>query len=94
MCWRWWPDNKYQAVYGKEPGVSADTAYDSVYIIANTINKLGTLDTEKVADAILARSKFSGASGLVEFDQDGGAHKQFYFKQVNKEGKLVDYKGE
>lgn len=53
--------------YGTEPGVSADTAYDAVYMLANAIKNIGGTDPENVRSSF---TSFDGASGKIIFDQD------------------------
>ncbi len=60
--------NSFEKEYGKEPGVSADTAYDAIYMIANAIKKAGSIDPEKV---MVSFEPLEGASGRIVFDQDG-----------------------
>ncbi len=55
--------------YGVEPGTSADTAYDAVYMLAKAIEKSGTTDTDKVRASF---APFDGASGQITFDEDRG----------------------
>ena len=57
----------YKKEYGVEPGVSADTAYDAVHMLAQAIEKAGTTDVEKVKESF---STWDGASGQITFDQD------------------------
>ncbi len=39
---------KYTAKYGKPPGISADTAYKAVQVLAQAYKTTGTTDTEKI----------------------------------------------
>ena len=55
----------FKKEYGTEPGVSADTAYDAVYMIARAVQKAGTTDVDKVT---ISFEPFSGASGNIAFD--------------------------
>lgn len=47
-------------------GVSA--AYDSVYVLANAIERAGTTDPDKVAEAV-SHTDMAGAIGRIKFDQ-------------------------
>lgn len=47
-------------------GVSA--AYDSVYVLANAIERAGTTDPDKVAEAV-SHTDMAGAVGRIRFDQ-------------------------
>ena len=58
----------FRKEYGIDPGASADTAYDAVYMIAQAIEKAGTTETDKVINSF---TPFDGASGKTVFDQYG-----------------------
>lgn len=58
----------YTGKFNEAPGVSSDTAYDAVYAIAKAIENAGTADPEVVKDHFVS---FDGASGRVEFTEDG-----------------------
>lgn len=57
----------FKKEYNLEPGVSADTSYDAVYMIARAIEKAGTMDTEKVRTSF---ETLEGASGTITFNAD------------------------
>ena len=78
----------FRQKYGVEPGITADTAYDAVKLLANTIEQVGTLDTVKVIQALLATHDYVGASGKIDFDAKGGVVKQPYYNIV-REGKMA-----
>ena len=69
-----WPQSvKFSEAYQKrykediQSGHGAAPAYDSVYVLANAIEKAGTLDPDKVVAAIQA-SDMSGVVGRIKFD--------------------------
>ncbi len=62
--------NAYQKRWGKEvqSGHGPAPAYDSVYLLAEAIQKAGSLDPDAVSDA-LAKSDRKGAIGRIKFDE-------------------------
>lgn len=79
---------KYRKEYGKDARVSADTAYDAVYVIKKAIENAGTSDVEEVQKELSKMQKWSGASGDFKFDEQGGVIKNPYFYKV-KDGDIV-----
>ncbi|MDB5259443.1 MAG: hypothetical protein JWO73_651 [Candidatus Taylorbacteria bacterium] len=66
----------FQAAYNRPAGVSADTAYDAVAVLAQAIKNAGSDDVEKVRAELSKTKDFAGVSGNITFDQTrnrGGA---------------------
>jgi len=59
----------YTAKFGMPPGNYATLAYDTMYILKNAVEKVGTLDTKAVRDAVAA-IQYKGLSGLIKFTAD------------------------
>jgi branched-chain amino acid transport system substrate-binding protein len=55
---------------GTQVPICAPQAYDALTIIADAIKKTGSVDADKLADAIRS-TKHDGISGTIEFDQNG-----------------------
>ncbi len=64
---REWFVASYKKEYGQTPGVSADTAYDAIHMIARAIEKAGTTDVDDVMSSF---TPFDGASGKIVFDEN------------------------
>jgi branched-chain amino acid transport system substrate-binding protein len=77
--------------FGMEPSALAAQAYDSIGILLEAVKQAGTLDREKVRDAVNAIN-YPGITGPTFFDSIGDADKQFQ-KVVIRNGKFVQYKG-
>jgi len=62
--------NAYQKRWNEEvqSGHAVSPSYDSVYILASAIEKAGSLDSNKVADAVAA-TDMPGAVGRIKFDK-------------------------
>lgn len=58
------------AEFGHEPGINAGPAFACVQIIAKAIEIAGTLDRDKIRDAI-AQTEFMTICGKVKFAEDG-----------------------
>jgi branched-chain amino acid transport system substrate-binding protein len=58
--------------YGRTPGpYTGITAYDGVFVMADAINKAGTVDSDKLVET-LETETFVGASGNIKFREDHG----------------------
>ena len=56
---------EYKQKYGEEPGLGADVAYDAIKIIS----KIDSKNKEEILKKLLI-TKYSGASGEIEFDEN------------------------
>jgi branched-chain amino acid transport system substrate-binding protein len=61
----------YKAKFGTEAHINAGPAYASIQLIADVIERAGTLDREKLRDA-LAASDTMTVMGQIKFRADGG----------------------
>jgi branched-chain amino acid transport system substrate-binding protein len=64
----------FRARYHKEPGIGADTAYDTMKLYAWAVTQAGTFDPGKVKFTIQS-ARLPGASGMIQFDEFGGVKK-------------------
>ena len=60
--------NNFKDFYGKEPGLYSDTAYDTIYLIANVIKQYGT-NQESIIQG-LKNIKYNGVSGNISFNEN------------------------
>lgn len=59
----------YQTKYGKAPdSVFAALGYDGIKLMADAINRAGTLEGPKVRDALAATEGFKGATGEISYE--------------------------
>lgn len=82
--------NKYKIKFGKEPGITADTAYDTLRIYAKIISDTGTDDIDAAQKTYAKLKTYSGASGELTFDGKGGVTKPSVFWTV-KDGNSILY---
>jgi len=61
----------FQRFHREISNVSAPLAYDAVMLLKSAVTNAQSLDREKVRDALAATKDFSGATGLISFDQQG-----------------------
>jgi branched-chain amino acid transport system substrate-binding protein len=59
--------------YGNTPSYAGYTAYDDVYIIADAIKRAGSLDSDKLVDA-MEKTDYVGTIGRVQFLPKGDPH--------------------
>lgn len=74
--------NKYKMKFRNEPGITADTAYDTLHIYAKIISDTGTDDIDAVQKTYAKLKTYSGASGELTFDGKGGVTKPPVFWTV------------
>ena len=60
---------EYKKAYNTNPDVFAALAYDSTLLIAEAIEKAGSADPAKIAEAMAKISGFKGVSGEVTFNE-------------------------
>ncbi len=80
---------KFKKEYGREAGVSADTAYDSVNVLAEAIKRANSDDPQKVKDQLQKIADFPGASGNITFDMTRNRGKADVILMVVKDGQSV-----
>lgn len=57
----------WRAAHGEGPRATAALTYDAIQVAARAIARAGSLDGDRIADAIAATPRFEGASGSIEF---------------------------
>ena len=62
----------FQAKYGIDPETFSVTGYDGYMLVLDAIERAGSLDSEKLYDALVATA-FTGARGLTKFDANHNA---------------------
>jgi len=60
----------YQAKYGILPDGIAALGYDSVYLLADALNRAGSTDPAKLRDAIAGTQNFDGVTGRITLDEN------------------------
>ena len=61
----------YEAKYGKKPDDVAALTYDAGKLLLTAINQAGTLERQKVRDALAAVQDFEGVTGSMKFHGTG-----------------------
>jgi branched-chain amino acid transport system substrate-binding protein len=77
----------YEAKYGKKPDDVAALTYDSGQLLLAAIAKAGSLDRQKVRDALATISEFEGVTGTMKFSGTGDPVKSAVIIQI-KDGKF------
>jgi len=66
---------KYLASYKTTPDFFASWPYDAVHVLSEAITKAGSVDPQKIRDALLAVKGYRGVEGVYNFDKNGdGLH--------------------
>ncbi len=80
--------NKYIELNGKEPPILfvAANAYDATKVSAQALSAAGN-DGEKIKTFLYAMPPYNGISGIMKFDANGDASKEFVFQTI-KDGKF------
>jgi branched-chain amino acid transport system substrate-binding protein len=81
----------YMATYGAEPGITADTAYDTLYLLKQEIERVGEVNVEKLVEGMRTLASYDGVSGAMTFDGMGSVIKPPVIYQVQN-GKLSEVK--
>jgi len=83
------PDPRIQAYvtgfkkkYGAEPNFHAALAYDSIHLLADAIQRAGSVDKNKVRDALAATKGYKALTGSITFTPDRDAIKTYKIVQV------------
>jgi branched-chain amino acid transport system substrate-binding protein len=82
--------SEYREKYQKEPGITCDVGYDAVNMIVCAIRLSGNYTGEGIQKGLMMIKDYHGASGVMEFDENGDVHKPMGMKIVKK-GKFVWY---
>jgi branched-chain amino acid transport system substrate-binding protein len=77
----------YTAEYGEKPGVTSDTGYDAVRMIARAFEN-GATTAPEIKTYLDTLKGFPGAVGLTTFNEDGDMKRDFTFLEI-KSGKQV-----
>lgn len=64
------------AKFGDEPGITADTAYDVLFLYAKAIEDAGSSSPKEALDQLLNVKDFKGASGTFSINGVGAVNKQ------------------
>ena len=83
----------YERTFGLAPTTAFGAyAYDATMLACLAIDRAGSTDPDKVAEALYAVSKeYRGVTGDKTFDADGMQMKESYQRKIYTDGKLVDY---
>src|SRR5439155_18821367 len=94
----WWPGLTYptsraffeafQKRYNRDPDYSAVQANSAARAAVDAIKRAGTLDRQKIRDAIAATKDLDTAKGLLSFKPNGDPTYESYLVQI-KDGKVI-----
>ena len=62
---------EYESYFKRKPIGYAANSYDAANILINAIKKVKTKDSKKIAEEVASTMDFSGASGLISFNENG-----------------------
>ncbi|MDR2134039.1 MAG: ABC transporter substrate-binding protein [Treponema sp.] len=79
---------EYNQRYNKEPAAVTALGYDGYLVALDAIRRAGSVDPQKIRDAIAKTAGFVGATGTVTLDENGDATKSAFIKEV-RGGKFV-----
>jgi branched-chain amino acid transport system substrate-binding protein len=83
--------NKYQRTFGSVPGAYGAFWYDGTKALASAITKCSK-DTSCIKSSLVDSPAFSGASGVIDFDEKGDIVGAEYLIKIIKNGEFVEYK--
>jgi len=74
--------DEYRKKYNKEPAAVTALGFDGYLVARDALQRAGSLDKEKVREAIAATKDFPGATGMITLDENGDAVKSAVIKTV------------
>lgn len=81
--------NQFFARYNEQPGITADSAYDAMSVLALVMQKYGT-DPTSIAQGLHNVQNYQGVSGIISVDSNGDTHRPLMVMQI-KNGTFVPY---
>jgi len=82
--------DKFVEKFNEEPGITADSSYDAVHVVAKIMMETGKTDSETIKEGLYKIRNYDGASGSISVDEKGDVHRPLRLLVVN-EGKLLPY---
>lgn len=76
---------KYRNKFKKEVDPTSACAYDTMYVLANAIERAGSIDKTKIRDA-LRQTDYEGVTGRFKFDETGDSIRNIFHLQVKNGG--------
>lgn len=76
---------KYNDKYKVQPNALAALGYDAAYILAEAIERAGSVDSEKIKEEMF-KTDYKGVTGQIKFDENGDTIKSAVMEQIVKEG--------
>jgi branched-chain amino acid transport system substrate-binding protein len=73
----------YKAKYGDVPDAFGITGYDAAKVLCDAITRAGSLDRDKIRDAIASTKDFPGAGGNITIDENHNAKKPIAILQIH-----------
>lgn len=83
----------YKKLANENPDQYAQAGYDNVYIIAQAVKKAGSLNPEKVRDA-LEKTDYEGLASRIQFDKNNQAHPALLIVRIENGVRKVYSKSE
>lgn len=73
---------RYEEKFKINPEIGADTAYDAMMMIAQSITEVDSINTVEISKNLLKVKTYQGESGYLKADGKGGFSKDFKMKKV------------
>ncbi len=78
---------KYHKLYSDSPDAFAVLGYDAARLLFDAINRAGSVEGDKIRDALKATRDFPGVSGMITIDADRNARKPIVIIEIG-DGKM------
>jgi branched-chain amino acid transport system substrate-binding protein len=72
----------FESAYGEPPGITSDTAFDAMNILARAF-AAGARTGPEIRDFLNRLEGYQGVAGVVDFDSNGDAQKETHFYSVS-----------
>lgn len=83
--------DKFVERFGTEPGITADSSYDSVQAVVRIIKRTGKTDSDTIKNGLYELQNYEGVSGKISVDKKGDVHRPLRLMIV-EDRELREYK--
>jgi len=82
--------DKFVEKFDEEPGITADSSYDAVHVVAKIMKETEKTGSETIKEGLYKVKDYDGASGSITVDEKGDVHRPLRLMVVNV-GELLPY---
>jgi branched-chain amino acid transport system substrate-binding protein len=80
----------FEKKYNKKPGITSDVGYDAIFLLSKALRLSNDITGDYIRLGLKSIKNYHGASGIIQFDENGDVNKPFAFKII-KNKKFQQY---